>query len=464
MKSIAFSSRWHSLSLLVLLTFVSAIPHNIPRLSVFDHKSLGDPSDTIPAFVWEDLETYFYNQTLDHFNYNPQSYATFKQRYAINSKYWGGANESAPIFVYLGAEAPIDGDIQFIGFLPENAPNFKALIVYIEAQASAAQAIADYAEVILYLKENLSVQNSPVIVIGGSYGGNFQEVSESCYKTIKQSCPLSDSFELKEYLDGLYSGAAQYDRPPRYPVTVVCGGIAGAPNGTDILGRIFAGVVAARVNRSCYINEHYNYSDGPYGDWDWQVNSSTTHHDGFIHQILTAKANREFQISIMEVPSRLVFLLVSLLSLVFSLSDSATVVVDGVSEWKNPTVHIGDSIIFKHKYDYKLYIFQNRGAFNLCNSTQSSLLTKPNSNSFTWHPSRTGIFYFSFNNGTLKSCQSAQKLAITVSLSPPQNSATSPALSPAASPAPSSGGIVSSSPAYPWPFPLSPRLDFRSFW
>ncbi|XP_028106895.1 uncharacterized protein LOC114305946 [Camellia sinensis] len=180
--------------------------------------------------------------------------------------------------------------------------------------------------------------------------------------------------------------------------------------------------------------------------------SSTTHHNGFIHQILTAKANREIQISIMEVPSRLVFLLVSLLSLVFSLSDSATVVVDGVSEWKNPTVHIGDSIIFKHKYDYKLYIFQNRGAFNLCNFTQASLLTKPNSNSFTWHPSRTGIFYFSFNNGTLKSCQSAQKLAITVSLSPPQNSATSPELSPAASPAPSSGGIVSSSPAYPWPF------------
>ncbi|CAL5426422.1 unnamed protein product [Camellia sinensis] len=285
MKSIAFSSRWHSLSLLILLTFVSAIPHNIPRLSVFDHKSLRDPSNTIPAFVWEDLETYFYNQTLDHFNYNPQSYATFKQRYVINSKYWGGANESAPIFVYLGAEAPIDGDIQFIGFLPENAPNFKALIVYIElsAQVSAAQAIADYAEVILYLKENLSVQNSPVIVIGGSYGGNFQVVSESCYETIKQSWsasdevasqpngPLSDSFELKEYLDGLYSGAAQYDRPPRYPVTVVCGGIAGAPNGTDILGRIFAGVVAARVNRSCYINEHYNYSDGPYGDWDWQV-------------------------------------------------------------------------------------------------------------------------------------------------------------------------------------------------
>ncbi|GMP88729.1 hypothetical protein CsSME_00040607 [Camellia sinensis var. sinensis] len=354
MKSIAFSSGWLSLSLIILLTSVSAVPHNIPKLSVFDRTSLRDLSDTTPAFVWEDLETYFYNQTLDHFNYNPQSYAIFKQRYVINSKYWGGGNKSAPIFVYLGAEAPIDGDIQFTGFLPENAPNFKALIVYIEHRFygqsvpfgpvkenqgyfSSAQAIADYAEVILYLKEKLSAHYSPVIVIGGSYGGmlaswfrlkyphvalgalassapilyfddiipqngyysivskDFKEASESCYETIKQSwsvidevasqpnglstlsqrfntCyPLSDSFELKDYLDGLYSRAAQYDRPPRYPVTVVCGGIDGAPNGTDILSRIFAGVVAATVNRSCYVNGHHNYSRDPYGDWDWQT-------------------------------------------------------------------------------------------------------------------------------------------------------------------------------------------------
>ncbi|THG06797.1 hypothetical protein TEA_001946 [Camellia sinensis var. sinensis] len=372
MKSIAFSSGWLSLSLIILLTSVSAIPHNIPRLSVFDRTSLRDLSDTIPAFVWDDLETYFYNQTLDHFNYNPQSYAIFKQRYVINSKYWGGANKSAPIFVYLGAEAPIDGDIQFTGFLPENAPNFKALIVYIEHRFygqsvpfgpvkknqgyfSSAQAIADYAEVILYLKEKLSAHYSPVIVIGGSYGGmlaswfrlkyphialgalassapilyfddiipqngyysivskDFKEASESCYETIKQSwsvidevasqpnglstlsqrfntCyPLSDSFELKDYLDGLYSRAAQYDRPPRYPVTVVCGGIDGAPNGTDILSRIFAGVVAATVNRSCYVNGHHNYSRDPYGDWDWQVSDNEVGDGGGSGPVMAAE-------------------------------------------------------------------------------------------------------------------------------------------------------------------------------
>ncbi|XP_052189163.1 uclacyanin-3 [Diospyros lotus] len=150
----------------------------------------------------------------------------------------------------------------------------------------------------------------------------------------------------------------------------------------------------------------------------------------------------------MEAPSMLVLFLFSLLSLPFQISDSATVLVDGVSEWGNPIVHIGDSIIFKHKYDYKLYIFQNKEAFNLCNFTQATLLTKPNSTSFTWHPSRPGFFYFSFNNGSLKECHDGHKLAIEVTSAPPE----SPATSPDPAQGPSSGGVVSSSPAYPWPF------------
>lgn len=37
---------------------------------------------------------------------------------------------------------------------------------------NSAQALADYAEIILHLKRNLSAEASPVIVIGGSYGGS----------------------------------------------------------------------------------------------------------------------------------------------------------------------------------------------------------------------------------------------------------------------------------------------------
>ena len=37
---------------------------------------------------------------------------------------------------------------------------------------NSAQAIADYAEVLLYIKKKFLAENSPVIVIGGSYGGS----------------------------------------------------------------------------------------------------------------------------------------------------------------------------------------------------------------------------------------------------------------------------------------------------
>ncbi|KAJ1424982.1 Cupredoxin [Sesbania bispinosa] len=107
---------------------------------------------------------------------------------------------------------------------------------------------------------------------------------------------------------------------------------------------------------------------------------------------------------------------------------------------------------FKHKQHYSLYIFKNQEAFNLCNFTQATILTSPNTTSYTWHPSRPGFFYFTFNNGSLKSCQDSQKLAIkvtpAVAAPPPQSSE----LSPIATPAPSSGGEVPSSPSFPWPF------------
>ncbi|XP_022854866.1 early nodulin-20 [Olea europaea var. sylvestris] len=145
------------------------------------------------------------------------------------------------------------------------------------------------------------------------------------------------------------------------------------------------------------------------------------------------------------------FYFVVTLLLQFQLSESATVVVDGVSEWRNPQVQVGDAVIFQHKYRYNLYIFQNQNAFSLCNFSQATLLTKPNSTSYTWHTSRPGFFYFSFNNGSNKACLEGQKLTVKVTLSAPPNA--SPELPPpTAAPPLSSGGVVASSPAFPWPF------------
>ncbi|XP_042955129.1 lysosomal Pro-X carboxypeptidase-like isoform X3 [Carya illinoinensis] len=330
----------------------------IPRLSPLGG-ILQDPETVFSANVSDDFETFYYNQTLDHFNYMPESYSTFQQKYVINSKYWDGANRSAPILAYLGAEAPLDGDLRIIGFLTDNAAEFKALLVYIEHRYygesiplgssrkvalgnastlgyfNSAQAIADYAEIIIYLKEKLKAQNSPVIVIGGSYGGMlaswfrlkyphvaigalassapilyfdditpqdgyysivtnvFRETSETCYQTIKESwstidevaskpdglsvlsktfktCnPLNSVYVLKNYLVSMYGHAAQYNSPPKYPVTIVCGGIDGAPPETDILDKVFAGVVAYKGNSKCYVNALENISETTVG-WRWQ--------------------------------------------------------------------------------------------------------------------------------------------------------------------------------------------------
>ncbi|KAK4281699.1 hypothetical protein QN277_013160 [Acacia crassicarpa] len=139
--------------------------------------------------------TEFYTQILDHFDFNPQSYRTFQQRYLINDTYWGGASNKAPIFVYTGNEGDIEWFTQNTGFMFETAPHFKALLVFIEHRfygnstpfegdrevlfgnssnvgyLSSTQALADYATLIIDLKKNLSATDSPVIVFGGSYGG-----------------------------------------------------------------------------------------------------------------------------------------------------------------------------------------------------------------------------------------------------------------------------------------------------
>ncbi|XP_059429040.1 uncharacterized protein LOC132162838 [Corylus avellana] len=359
--NLTISLQWLPFLFLIFSTTVSATLYNILRLSPIGRAILHDP-ETISASanVSDDFQTFYFDQTLDHFNYRPESYATFKQRYVINSKYWGGANCSAPILAYFGAEAPLDGDLAFVGFLTDNAAKFKALIVYIEHRYygksipfgsreealrnastlgyfNSAQAIADYAEIIIHLKKILHADYSPVVVIGGSYGGmlaswfrlkyphvaigalassapilyfdditpqdgyisivttDFREASESCYQTIKKSWSeidevaskpdglsilsntfktcntLNKSSELKDYLMMIYTGAAQYNAPPNYPVNIICGGIDGAPFGTDILTKIFAGLVAYIGNHSCYVNNGPTSISETDVGWGWQT-------------------------------------------------------------------------------------------------------------------------------------------------------------------------------------------------
>ncbi|PIA43169.1 hypothetical protein AQUCO_02000541v1 [Aquilegia coerulea] len=223
---------------------------------------------------------------------------------------------------------------------------------------NSAQALADYAELIVNLKSNLSAETCPVIVIGGSYGGmlaswfrlkyphiavgalassapildtdnilpedyayvivskDFQEESESCYNTIQQSwsiidshdnndlafltqmfklCdPLNTKSELKDYLESIYCDAAQYDyvQPSISLVDIICQGIDGVSNESNILTRIVAGLDAYRGEQLCYdINEYYPPNDRTILGWNWQACTDMITSSGRTHN------NTMFQIS-----------------------------------------------------------------------------------------------------------------------------------------------------------------------
>lgn len=140
-----FSLQWLPILMLIPVvhsTSVTAKGLRIPRLARLGGmnnprvRPLGRISRNCASFaasnIYHNLQTFYYNQTLDHFNYRPDSFGMFKQRYVINSKYWGGANSNAPIFVYFGEEAPLEYDFDDIGILTENAHRYKALQVYLE--------------------------------------------------------------------------------------------------------------------------------------------------------------------------------------------------------------------------------------------------------------------------------------------------------------------------------------------
>ncbi|XP_052311745.1 uncharacterized protein LOC7463334 [Populus trichocarpa] len=319
----------------------------------YEESSMASVNAISPEF-----EVHNYTQSLDHFNFKPESYATFQQRYILNYKYWGGANTSSPIFVYLGAEIDVTQNLDLS--IVDLAARFKGLLLYIEHRyygvsmpfgsedeafqnsstfgyLSSEQALADYAQVIVDVKKDLSAENCPAIAVGGSYGGmlaswfrlkyphivigslassapilyfdditpqngyhvivskDFRDTSESCYNTIQQSwaeidrvasetngllnlsnifttcSPLNSSKDLKVYTEIAYMWAAQLDNPPSYPVNKICSAIDGAPSGTDILGRVAAGVNASVFGNSCHSASGSGLSRKSASAWEWQT-------------------------------------------------------------------------------------------------------------------------------------------------------------------------------------------------
>ncbi|KAK1323785.1 hypothetical protein QJS10_CPA02g00036 [Acorus calamus] len=137
-------------------------------------------------------ETQYFHQTLDHFSFT--DLPGFEQRYLVGGLQRWAPGGGRPIFFYCGNEGDIEWFAANSGFVWESAPLFGALVVFAEhryygksmpygskegAYANAKslsyltteQALADYATLLTDLKRNLSAEDSPVILFGGSYGG-----------------------------------------------------------------------------------------------------------------------------------------------------------------------------------------------------------------------------------------------------------------------------------------------------
>lgn len=165
---------------------------------------------------------FWFDQRNDHFSKSDIS--TWKQQYALNTTLWGGAGY--PIFVDLGGEGPM-GSTTLSGkyVFSEHAAEAKAMLVSIEHRfygkstpgdgtlstanlkklLSADQALADYANLISYIKAKYNTPSSKVVTFGGSYSGSLsawirQKYPHVVHAALSSSAPVLAQLDYPEYL------------------------------------------------------------------------------------------------------------------------------------------------------------------------------------------------------------------------------------------------------------------------
>jgi pimeloyl-ACP methyl ester carboxylesterase len=181
----------------------------------------------------------YFTQQIDHYAFDQSALPDpnqprWQQRYFVCDQYWN-KQADGPVFFYTGNEANVELYVNHTGLMWENAQQFGALLIFAEHRyfgssqpfgaatkqhmqwLSVDQAIADFAAMIYYLKQDLGANNSAVVAFGGSYGGmlaswlriKFPNVVDG---VIAGSAPiLSFMGETPAYFSGSFAEVVTYD-------------------------------------------------------------------------------------------------------------------------------------------------------------------------------------------------------------------------------------------------------------
>lgn len=165
---------------------------------------------------------WFEGQLVDHFGWANQD--TWRQRYLVNADHWCGPN--CPILFYCGNEGDIEVFTNNTGWMWENADKLHAMLVFAEHRyygqsmpykidptkispdetkqlgyLSSEQALADYAKLIFELRHSIyDAKYSPIITVGGSYGGMLAAWMRMKYPNAVQGA-LAGSAPILQFVD-----------------------------------------------------------------------------------------------------------------------------------------------------------------------------------------------------------------------------------------------------------------------